>query len=443
MDDNLLTVGTPRVGWFVDGVSESPESAAMLEDTGKGIVLTLPLKGIADKGEPYSRWFEWGHATANSSSSSKNNYAPPDITAFYDKDGPVVLIGCRSQGFSRNLRAGVGRIVANFAVLGGRRLNYSKIHGLRSELPALGAWSGITSIQTEPTLYESGRVKGLSVNLNPTPETHLSRSLNLKLRPTWRTSTGDDVGMISAHDVLQLETSAVRARGWEEHLTLHEAVRELLVLSSWSTLGFSRLYVSRNDDPKLNPRDNSPLDRWSRVATHRVRIHQPWNRPPRFLFEFGDIGPQGVGRWLKLRSQLGRVFQPLIGLRDEPNTYGETDMLMVGISLEALGFYLAQKHGMQTGKQLRFSGAVQYVLDDMSYIPLDDPEDWASRTRRIYTAIKHADNPYPDSLDLLNTARECILVIRVWLAQQLGCPSRVLKQRVSTDPLADAYVLLS
>jgi hypothetical protein len=138
MPENELIVGTPRVGWFLDGDHSTPPLGVMLEDTGEQVVLSLPT-GVAD--DAYRRWFAFGTMFVDDPDRSRFSYAPPNVTMFKDADGPVVLVGCRAAGH-REREVGVGRIVANFAVVGGTNLNYDAINGLRSEIPALARWTG-------------------------------------------------------------------------------------------------------------------------------------------------------------------------------------------------------------------------------------------------------------------------------------------------------------
>lgn len=444
MGENLLIEGSPRMGWFIDGNPDTPEVAVMLQDTGRQIVLTVPTSGMIGK-DPYSRWFSFGIRFGDDPDRTRYSYEPPRVTMFYDKDGPVVLVGCHAVGMTSGLEAGSGRIVANFAVLGGRNLRYDKINGVRSELPALARWAGQRSVHTEPETDGQGRVQRVRVTLDSPPEIPLNRRMNLTLRPTWRTSYPDRVGTFAAHDVVQLETRSTRHATWDEHLQQHAAVRDLLVLAGWRSFGFSRLEVNRTDDPTRVLSGEPVGPRWAGVVTHRLRKHEDWARHPEFLFTLDDIGTTGVRRWMQLRLHFARAMQPLVGIADQKDAFWETRMVQSGIALEALGYQIEIDNGgtnLDGRGQLSHQKALDAILTDMNYVPLNDTADWKERSRACYMGVKHADNRVPDSLVLANTLRENLLILRFWLAGRLGCTESFLKDRLGFDPLANEYVLV-
>ena len=90
--------------------------------------------------------------------------------------------------------------------------------------------------------------------------------------------------------------------------------------------------------------------------------------------------------------------------------------------------------------QLTYLDALGLVLDGLKYNPLDDPEDWKTRSRDCYMGVKHADRPMPDSLVLANTYRENLLIFRLWIASRLGVSATNLAARMSQDPHAADYV---
>lgn len=418
----------------------------MLQDTGEQIELNVPTKGLGGhRGDPYYRWFMAGARFGDDPDQTKYSYKPPRVVMFMDNDGPVVLVGCRAAGIRSNVGAGSGTIIPNFAVLSGRNLKYDKINGLRSELPGLAVWSEQRSVHTEPKPDPDGRVQRVEVSLSSPPQIPIARTMNLMLRPTWRTSYPDNIGTFAAHDIVELETTSKRPRTWEDHLDGHIAIRELLVLAAWRHFGFYRLRVNRTDDPERLLSGDEIGPRWAEVATHRLRKHQAWTQSPRFLFTFNDIGPVGVRRWLIVRSHFARGMQPLVGIADQSDAFWETRMVQSGIALEALGYQLEVDRGgadLDNRGQLSYLKALDVVLDDMSFIPLDDPEDWKRRSRDCYMGVKHADNGLPDSLVLANTLRQNLLVLRIWLASRLGCPKAILEHRIKLDPQTNEYVSL-
>ena len=239
---------------------------------------------------------------------------------------------------SSNLVAGVGsgRIVPNFAVLGGRNPRYESVNGLRSEIPGLAQWAGLTSVEYTPTTDDDGRLQRLDVQAESPSALRLIRSMNLTLRP--RGARLDPTTWARLLCTLCSTPTTVRQPpSLENHFEQHVAVRELLVVSAWKRFGFSRLLVNRDDDPETVLTG----DRWAEMITHR--LHKPEDRihNPHFMFTFHDIGTSGVHRWRKMRSQYERAIQPFIGIVDQENAFWRTRMVQSGIALEALGYQLA------------------------------------------------------------------------------------------------------
>lgn len=439
--DNALATHDARIGWLIDGNPSTPHVAAMLQNTGKQIVLTLPIKSF-DPGDPYARWFGRGVNFGDDPTRTKFLYKPPRVLMFQDERGVVVLVGCQSIGMSSNLSVGAGRIIPNFAVMGGRNLNYERINGLRTEIPGLALWTGIKSVKTSHITDKTNRVQRVDVKLDSPPSVGLSHAMNLTLCPSWRTSYPDKVGTFAAHDVVQLQTERRRAASWEQHLDGHSGLRELLVVSAWHPFGFSRLWVRRDDDPETVLSGDPIGPRWAEAITFRLPEHADWARDPRFLFTFEDIGTAGVRRWLKLRRRYMRAIQPLIAVADRPDAFWATRMVQSGIALEALGYQLAVDSGQSPNTQVSYRTALDRLLDDLEYNPISDVEDWKDRSTACYMGVKHADRSLPDSLVLANTLRENLLLIRLWIAGRLGAKSATLRTRLRLDPHSAEYVVV-
>jgi hypothetical protein len=444
MGKNEIIEGQPRIGWFADGDPATPHVAVMLNDDGRQVSLTVPFRQT-DPNDPYHRWFASNVHFADDPERTKHSYAPPPVVIFQDQGGRVVLVGCRAGGWKTNLSIGSGQIVANFAVIGGDNFKFDKLNGLRTEIPGLARWSGQKSVNIKPILNSEKRLKRLEINLEAAPAIPLTRRMNLTLWPNWRTSEPDRIGTFATHDVVQVQTSSKRPISWEEHLDGHLALRELLVIAGWGKFGFSRIEANREDNPEKALSGKAYGPRWSEVVTHRLPRQSDLDAHPRYLFEFNDIGAQGVRRWMKIRSHFERSIQPLVGIVDQEDAFWETRLTQSGISLEALGYQLEFDRGgagFNRFGQIAYKEALKNILGDMKYIPLADPDQWIERSRTCYMGVKHADNPASDQLTIANTLRENLQVLRYWIAGRLGCKKRQLQNAARIDPLSNEYVLL-
>ena len=90
---------------------------------------------------------------------------------------------------------------------------------------------------------------------------------------------------------------------------------------------------------------------------------------------------------------------------------------------------------------MTFRTGLQVILDDMDVKPFEDSEGWIDRAHSAYMGLKHPDRPEPDSLVMLNTLRENLLLVRFWVALQLGVKPKSLVEGVLSDPLTNEFVL--
>lgn len=441
MTKNELIVGKPRLGWFIDGNKLTNPIAVMLRDTGAAIELTVPLQEMLGENDPYDRWWSQGIMFVDDPQRSKHSYRPPAVLLMCDQSGSVALVGCRATGSSRNFQVGQGQIVANYAVLGGRSLKFDKINGLRTEVPALAAWTRLSSMEVDVTKDESNRVQSVQMTLTNAPEVHLARPLNLTMHSTWRTENPH--GSFLAYEGVKLKTCVVRPRGWEDHLHLHVAVLDLVSLAAWRPFGFSSVEVLRTDDSVTSAGGTVLYEKWSSVATHRLPLHEPWTREPRFLFPWAEIGPRGVSLWLNLRKDYYQVISPVLNVLRSDHMWSHASAVQSSIALEALGYLIdtlknAGAH-LNSRKQINFKPALQVILDDLTERPFADTAGWISRANNVYMGAKHPDHLEPDTLIMLNTLRENLLIVRYWIAQQLGATADSLRQGLRTDPLAREF----
>lgn len=444
MAKNELIQGEPRLGWFVDGNPNTAQTAVMLRDTGAAIELTIPLLETSDRDDPYGRWWSSGTLFMDDPDRSKFSYTPPRVLMMSDDAGPVVLVGCRSAGYQSNFTAGRGLIVANYAVLGGKSLGYEKIHGMRSEMPALAVWTRLSGMTVSVERDDAHRATSVQMTLTTPPPVALARRLNLTMQPTWRTEKPS--GSFIATEAVKLETMAGRARSWDEHFQVHGALLDLVSIAAWKPFGFSLVEVQRTDAAgRRGSRDvRNTGASWLKVVTHRLPKHEEWDKEPRFLFPYNEVAPRGVKLWLKLRSDYGRAVGPLLNILRSDDPWSHASLVQSGIALEMLGYLIDTiKNGgshLNSRSQMTFKVGLQVILDDMETKPFSDSAGWIDRASEAYMGAKHPDRPEPDSLDMLNALRENLLVLRFWIALQLGVKPRTLNDRIRMEPHSHEFV---
>src|SRR5699024_2274206 len=150
---NTLEPDDLRIGWYYHDRSEdgSPPAATLLRNEGDMISLSIPL-AEEDAWGPVSRWFDGtGVRYGDDPDRTKYTYDPPTELLFTDPRGPVGFFHCRNLG-KRSVMGGTaeGRIRVGFAVLGARSLEHGQPHPLRTYIPGMAKWIGLTSLQVKP-----------------------------------------------------------------------------------------------------------------------------------------------------------------------------------------------------------------------------------------------------------------------------------------------------
>jgi hypothetical protein len=434
MSNNELTSIEPRLGWLVDGNPNTEHVAVLLRDTGAAIELTIPLKEMHGEGNPYSRWWSTGILFMDDPDRTKHSYKPPRVLLMSDDYGAVALVGCRAAGYRSSFAVGRGRIVANYAVLGGESLRYEAVHGIRTEIPALAVWTRLSGMEVSVKWDSEHRAESVRMTLMSPPAISLSRRMNLTMQLTWRTERPS--GRFVAIEGIKLETKVTKARDWDEHLHVHGAMLDLVSIASWNAFGFSVVEVQRADARSATA--------WLKVVTHRLPKHEEWDKEPRFLFPYDEVGPRGIKRWLDLRRDYGRVVGPLLNILRSDKPWSHTSLVQSGIALEMLGYLVdtIKNNGanLNSRSQMSFKVGLQVILDDMETKPFSDTVGWIDRAWESYMGSKHPDRAEPDSLDMLNALRENLLVLRFWVALQLGVKAKTLDENVSMEPHSHEFV---
>ena len=444
MAENTLTPGEPRLGWlYIDGSSEPGQVAAMLQDTGSTIKLTLPLDSSVTTSQPHSRWWSAGIMHMDDPDRTIFSYEPPRGMVFQDSFGLVALVGCRTTNYRSSLAAGHGEIVPNFAVLGGWSFNYERINGVRTVAPAIAEWTRLSAMSYKREKDENYRIQAYELRLSSPEPIRLAPQLNLKMRIHWKTNKPQ--GRFIADEAVQIQTLTKDVHSWNEHLNLHGAMLELVTIAGARPFGWSSIEVRLDTERDRISPDQFAQPEWRKVAHHRF----PGQVEPvdniKFLFPWNEVGPRGVKRWLRIREDYDRVVNALLGILRSDEIWSIQNVVQSGVALEALGYAIdVNKHGgahLNARKQMKFNTGLQVILDDLDVSPIGDPESWINRVNTAYMGAKHPDRgDLPDTLDLMNSLRENLHVLRFWIAQELGVKPSTLSSRFQSEPHRAPFV---
>jgi hypothetical protein len=441
-DDNVLAVGRPRVGFLADGDSTTPPLPAQLLRTASGIELRLPWLDERPSDRKLERWFGGDAHWGDDPDRSRYRYTPPEAFEFCDALGVVVLVGCWSRGYRCKFGlACEGNIGVTYALPGASNAGrYARVNGLRSQIDGLGSWYRRTVVVTKPVLDESSRIRAVDLHAEAPAETPVSRRLNLTLRPDFRFGSGDSPDDTVVTERMLVQTLVGRPRPWDEHLASHIALRDLLRVSSWRQLNFLSHDATRDDDSARTMDGASHGRLWHRVDTTRtgVAAGPAGSSSLPFLFTWDDVKARGVRTWMRMRIDMERALEPLLGLLALRGSSVEAHWSQLGIGLEALGYLLAREAGMGRSKagELTFEQRLSKVVEDIE-LPIGFAvDDWIDLAREHYRAVKHADRRLPSSNELADSYYRGVLLFRVWLAGRLGVPAARFEQRLTLDPVA-------
>ena len=62
-----------------------------------------------------------------------------------------------------------------------------------------------------------------------------------------------------------------------------------------------------------------------------------------------------------------------------------------------------------------------------------DGQAWAVQTVSTYNALKHANRNLPDEAEVMNSWADSVMVVRAWVALELGIAMEVVKSRLVED----------
>jgi hypothetical protein len=439
MSKNRLDLGERRHGFLLgEGLADV---AAQLERTGDGIVLTVSWTS-SDRG-PAPQWFRdevnFLGMPVKIGDTSASKPAPPRRLRFRDSNGPVTLLGCHSGGYNTNVGGpGAGRVLVQDAVFNSSEdHDYSGVTGLRTTLSHLQSWvgtSGWTEVATGEGGYSFKRELSQNIELGSWGGTQVI------LEPTAYVRHLDEGAGVELRSDLVVKTLTTEPTNWTRHLRAHWALRDLLIISGWNDEASAVKTVHHADDV-LRVADDDERPWWRHVASSRTQAaERPKSR--HHLIAYNELQVSGLRQWFALRERFQRAIDPIVSSIRLNGVSPVTLLAQVGPGLEALGYELMRRDGMSKGKakDVPLADRFDRILQDVGEVLPFNGAEWAAQTVKTYNGIKHANRLMPEPLDILNTERKCVLIVRAWCVLELGLQPAVLADRLRGDPQASAWV---
>jgi hypothetical protein len=420
-----FTVGSKLLGHLIDFDESTPETQVTLERSDDAILLSLTW---TDSKSPYGRWF-W-----NYSQDSTEDAAPPSRLLFRHGQGTILLVGCTmlsAQGGAWGPSTGV--VSVEYAVLDVLQdIDYSQVNGLQSVVHGLRAWLGVKSVRgTIQPPTDEAPLTATFVAAEGEPIV-IGGSTNLRLVPTWRAVPNSDDDTTTLFDEVVCESTNADLHDWSHFLSDHRAIRDLLLLSSWSMQELTPRAALRLE---FDPQEDGSLSQsgsWRKVEPASTEGARDARAFPRHLVEFADLGPDGISKWIDIRTHFSRAIDPIVSSKLFRHPTVDVNLFLVAMGLEALGYLLALEAGRdeKSANNMRFSHRLTLVADGLGAALPFDVDDWASGTSEAYNSVKHANRAPVDIGQLVLRWKQSVAVFRAWTALRLGVSAEAIAARL-------------
>lgn len=433
-ESNTLSNEEVRVGWFLHEDSKSGDQplAAVLRRTNDRVTLTIPISPTGQD-RATERWFSGRSVVYNDDPTfSKFRYDPPRSIIFADAKGAVGLFKCRSLGY-RSILGGAaeGRLRVGFAIFGARDLNYNEPTHVRSFIPGMGKWTGLSAITVTRKHTVEGSLKEVAIKASSVDAIELTQGATLKTN--WSYTKRESDNYLELDDPPFVETEFISGATLADHLSIHQVFQELVDLAHWAPTGYRRIQCHLVGDNVLNTARN-----WRDVETDYVRRqmqeHSDGHSP---LFLFNEVGPKGFNKWKALREDAGKAIAPLMTLLDIRESAVEMQFIQSCVGLEGIGVYLLRGDG-RYNRRIPLVERLERITESLGFSFSDD---WHIRTSSLYNDMKHYDrDAISDPIEIWNNLLENQLIFRSWAALQIGLDKNIVEDRIQYTSAAQQLV---
>mgnify|MGYP000854385130 CR=1 FL=1 len=450
MSDNTLEIGQVRVGWLYPGEVEE----------GKGIPATLVRDGHRAQAlisvesryssSPAARWGTEGICYGDDPDRTKYQYKVPNNMYFIDDRGPVLLADCRiSGGRERTFSLGgvLQKVSVGAAIFSSRAYNTNSFNGYRTEIENLSQWFQMNTIKTRPVCEEvdgAYRVKSVETKASSAGEILIDESRGLKFKSDFTVvpNSSSTKVVYESHDVLESyrDETIPFIKGMKEH----DAIRDLLMISSWSVHQFVSIAVSRDND-----RGDFDAIAWRNVISERWETTKNIDIDnKKFIFTYNDIESDGVRKWLEISEKYPRALNPILStIRWESGTV-ENELFNLCSGVEALGRYIARDYpetSFEDGGRAYLQDALQNIINQvpkgiLPYVKKGEGDregkvvyflpEWADKINNSYNSVKHYGDEEINYDDVLESIEMLKIIIISWVGVQLGADTTTLRNRL-------------
>lgn len=464
MSDNTLEIGQVRVGWLYPGkVEEGKGIPATLVREGHRVQALIPVEGRYSS-SPAARWGTEGMFYSDDPDRTEYQYEVPGNMYFIDNHGMVLLTGCRASGFEekfisvfQSLGGILQKISVEAAVFSSRAYNTNSFNGYRTEIENLSQWFQVNTIKTRPVCEEVDglhRVKSVEAKASSAGEILIDESRGLKFKSDFTVVSNSSSTKVvyESHDVLESyrDETIPFIKGMKEH----DAIRDLLMISSWSVHKFVSIAVSRDND-----RGDFDAIAWRNVISERWETTKNIDiENKKFIFTYNDIESDGVRKWLEISEKYPRALNPILStIRWDSGTV-ENELFALCAGVEALGRYIARDYpekSFEDGGRAYLQDALQNIINQipkgiLPYVKKGEGDregkvvyflpEWADKINNSYNSVKHYGDEEINYDDVLESIEMLKIIIISWVGTQLGAKPKTLRNRLIKQRRYEKYL---
>lgn len=450
MSDNTLEAGQVRVGWLYPGeVKEGAGIPATLVREGHRVQALISVESRYSS-SPAARWGTEGMFYSDDPGRTKYQYNVPNNMYFIDDRGPVLLADCRiSGGRERMFSLGgvLQKVSVGAAIFSSRKHKTNCFNGYRTEIENLSQWFQMSTLKTRPTYKNIDglpRVNSVETKAVSAGEILLDEASGMKFKSNFTVIPNNSSTRVvyESHDVLESyrDETIPFIKGMKEH----DAIRDLLMISSWSVHQFVSIAVSRDND-----RGDLGAIAWRNVISERWETTKNIDIDNKdFIFTYNDIETDAVRKWLEISEKYPRALNPILStIRWESGTV-ENELFNLCSGVEALGRYIARddpEKSFEDGGRAYLQDALQNIINQipkgiLPYVKKGEGDregkvvyflpEWADKINNSYNSVKHYGDEEINYDDVLESIEMLKIIIISWVGTQLGANPKTLRNRL-------------
>ncbi|MCS5734947.1 ApeA N-terminal domain 1-containing protein [Herbiconiux daphne] len=414
------------------GVTRIMHSRSGTAGTDEVIVVALDDRGAE---------VTWPRALGFADAFDLNSKLPlPDPLVARDGQGWVTLQEGRSAGASASTLAHSEQCIRyRFAIAAGSNdVDYSKINGLRTEVEGLARWTRMTSVETRLHFKDGEGVTGLELLAKNQPDHVLGGAFDLRLTTSYSHQPQPKNGVFTITDRLTVETRTRSRRSWNDHSAQHRMIQDLMSLAYAFPCAAVMRSAMRHDDQPMDIRKDKRRwwpDAFEPTFGRGDGLHDSLDdREP--LFYLDETDPARVSAWLTGFQKWSRPTWIAVTTLFQRNSTVESQLLQIGVALEALGYAIWRQAHPTSKKAPSYPDLLKVVTDAVgiasaaTYGKAKRADLWRDRFNRAFKGAKHADNAAVTSNEAIERARQGFVLIRCWLALELGVSKTLLRKRL-------------